>query len=112
MTEIKTIQLSVGIWRWLYENPLKWKREYPKYKSGGFFEMTCECPCCEYYEYCAGCPLIKIESITGCINTGCIDAFGRWHNAVNEGDAEKAEYNSKIILNVLEKKLAELEELK
>jgi hypothetical protein len=59
MTEqqIKTAYIeTLKCWIWLFQNPDKWKYNYPECEKIENYEA--QCGMCEIYNHCEGCPLV------------------------------------------------------
>lgn len=105
LTEKKALELSIEMWTWLHQNPLKDKMDYPKYKKQGISQYFNRCPCCQYYT-CNDCPLDFEGPYQGKCAGG---AFFKWHSAQSIKTSKK---NSAIILKALQDKYAQITEKK
>ena len=120
MNKKQAIQLTLALWDWLYENPMKYKMDWPMWKSnGGIYPKVRDyCFLCEYARYrraesdrrskfgnyyknaCHYCPLKKELD-----NCGDTSFYTKWVTVKSR--TAKKKYSSKIA-NVSAKKLIEL----
>lgn len=106
LTKKRAIELTLELWMWLYENPGKYKSDWPGWKdSGGIYEtVDCECFACEHafatIRRCKSCVLLPLWPQT-C--TSGDNVYANWNEATT--DKAKKKY-AKQIVDFCKKELA------
>ena len=103
MTEIKVVEKSLKMWRWLYKNFPAKKENYPEYYDIALYIDLC--PLCSFYDdACSGCPAISCKKFSN---------FHIWCAYVyeNMGEYSLAKLAAKNIYTALRKKLKELKDV-
>lgn len=105
-TELEAVKLSLLMWRWLNENPLKRKESFPQFFYLRFDDMHYNCACCDFYNYeNKGNKVCRKCALKHCIEFN--SDYSVWYNA--NGDIEISKQASANIVSKLEKRLHELE---
>ncbi len=69
LTELEALQITSRMWKWLSENPRKYKDQWPEFKSnGGTVELLLnDCACCHFSRQKAGKEMNSLSAMD-CVN--------------------------------------------
>jgi len=108
--ELKHLKLTMELWGWLKDNPLKDKKDYTEYNVDNYLSR---CPCCDIYRIiennrrvCIGCPLKpnKIKTDKTGINYYCHPSYYSWSCSRTRRTKKK---HATIIYEILKKAYVE-----
>lgn len=109
LTKKRAIELTLELWTWLYENPTKYKANWPgwTWSGGQYKEVSCDCFCCEWVftvtkKGCSSCPLAPLWGAS-CAELSEGNVYRLWGEATTNKDKKKY---AKQIVNFCKKELA------
>ena len=109
MTKKEALQITIRLWKWLYQNPFKLKSNWPEWKinGGNVPTMLSNCSLCDFVKNASGvlncefCPLKDFWPHGDCINRD--SAWWKWEDAIS---IEECKEHSKAIYEAAEFELS------